>query len=57
MNNPVLQKPLHTFGPTSCKPIRFRVYEVYKGNVVSERGHWGDPGVDRRIILIWIYKK
>jgi hypothetical protein len=22
-----------------------------------ERGHWGDPDVDGRIILIWIFMK
>jgi hypothetical protein len=22
-----------------------------------ERDHWGDPGVDRRIILGWIFRK
>ena len=22
-----------------------------------ERGHWGDPDVDRRIILRWIFRK
>jgi hypothetical protein len=22
-----------------------------------ERGHWGDPGVDGRIILAWIFRK
>jgi hypothetical protein len=25
------------------------------GNL-RERGHWGDPGVDRRIILRWIFR-
>jgi hypothetical protein len=23
----------------------------------TERGHLGDPGVDERIILIWIFRK
>jgi len=26
------------------------------GNL-GERGHWGDPGVDERIILRWIVRK
>jgi hypothetical protein len=26
------------------------------GNL-RERGHWGDPGVDGRIILGWIFRK
>jgi hypothetical protein len=24
---------------------------------MRERGHWGDPGVDGRIIFIWIFWK
>jgi hypothetical protein len=24
---------------------------------MSERGHLGDPGVDRRIILRWMFRK
>jgi hypothetical protein len=31
-------------------------YRVLWGNVI-ERDHWGDPGVDGRIILRWIFKK
>jgi hypothetical protein len=26
------------------------------GNLM-ERDHWGDPGVDRKIILTWNFKK
>jgi hypothetical protein len=26
------------------------------GNL-REKDHWGDPGVDGRIIIIWIFKK
>jgi hypothetical protein len=32
------------------------VYRVLVGKP-EERGHWGDPGVDGRIILGWIFKK
>jgi hypothetical protein len=32
------------------------VYRVWWGNL-RERDRWGDPGVDGRIILGWIFKK
>jgi hypothetical protein len=32
------------------------VYRVLVGNL-RERDHWGDPGIDERIILRWIFKK
>jgi hypothetical protein len=32
------------------------VYRVLVGKL-RERRHWGDPGVDGRIILRWIFKK
>jgi hypothetical protein len=32
------------------------VYKFWWGNL-RERDHWGDPGVDGRIILRWIFKK
>jgi hypothetical protein len=32
------------------------VYRLWWGNL-RERDHWGDPGVDRRIILGWIFRK
>jgi hypothetical protein len=25
--------------------------------ILRERGHWGDPGVDGRIILTWNFRK
>jgi hypothetical protein len=33
------------------------VYRVLVGNPLRERDHWGDPGVDGRIILGSIFKK
>jgi hypothetical protein len=30
--------------------------DVYRENL-REREHWGDPGVDGRIILRWIFRK
>jgi hypothetical protein len=32
------------------------VFRVLVGNL-KERDHWGDPGVDGRIILRWIFRK
>jgi hypothetical protein len=32
------------------------VYRVWWGNL-RERDHWEDPGLDRRIILRWIFRK
>jgi len=32
------------------------VYRVLGGNL-REGDHWGDPGVDERIILRWIFRK
>jgi hypothetical protein len=32
------------------------VYRVLWGNL-RERDHWGDPAVDGRIILRWIFRK
>jgi len=33
-----------------------RRIEVLVGNL-RERDHWGDPGIDGRIILRWIFRK
>jgi hypothetical protein len=27
------------------------------GGKLRERDHWGDPGVDRNILLSWIFRK
>jgi len=32
------------------------VYRVLLGKPEGERDHWGDPGVDGRIILRWIFR-
>jgi hypothetical protein len=32
------------------------VYRVFMRKP-EERDHWGDPDVDRRLILRWIFKK
>jgi hypothetical protein len=32
------------------------VYRVLVGNL-KERYHWGDPGIDGRIILGWMFRK
>ena len=32
------------------------VHRVWLGNL-RERDHWGDPDIDRRIILRWIFRK
>jgi hypothetical protein len=32
------------------------VYRVWWENL-RERNHWGDPGIDGRILLRWIFRK
>jgi hypothetical protein len=36
--------------------VRRGVYRVWWGNL-KERDHLGDPGLDGRIILCWIFRK
>jgi hypothetical protein len=43
-------------GACSAYGGRERLYRVWWGNL-GERDHWGDPGVDGRIILRWIFRK
>jgi hypothetical protein len=35
---------------------RREVCTVWWGNL-RERGHWGDPDVDGRIIIRWVFRK
>jgi len=34
-----------------------RCIQGFGGGNLRERDHWGDPGVDGRIILRWIFRK
>jgi hypothetical protein len=34
-----------------------RCVQGFGGGNLSERDHWGDPGVEGRIILRWIFRK
>jgi len=43
-------------GHVACMGDRKGVYTVWWGNL-RERGHLGDPGLDGRIILRWIFWK
>jgi hypothetical protein len=36
--------------------IRLILYIIYNINNLRERDHWGDPDVDGRIILRWIFR-
>jgi hypothetical protein len=33
------------------------MWHVWRRGEVRERDHWGDPDVDGRIILRWIFRK
>jgi hypothetical protein len=33
------------------------VYSILVGKPGGEKHHWGDPGVDGRIIIRWIFRK
>ena len=43
-------------GHVACMGERRGVYRFWWGNL-RERDHFGDPGVDGRIILRWIFRK
>ena len=43
-------------GHVACMGARRGVHRVLVGNL-RERDHLGDPGVDGRIILRWIFRK
>jgi hypothetical protein len=36
---------------------RIEAYTGFGWGNLRERDHWGDPGIDKRIILRWIYRK
>jgi hypothetical protein len=40
----------------ACSAYGGGVYRVLVGKP-GERDHWGDPGVDGRIIIMWIFRK
>ena len=44
-------------GACSAHGERRGVYRVLRGDNLREREHLGDPGVDGRIILRWIFRK
>jgi hypothetical protein len=40
----------------ACMGKEKLAYKELKGNL-RERDHWGDPGIDGKIIIRWIFKK
>jgi hypothetical protein len=41
----------------ACGAYGGEVYIGFWWGSLRERDHWGDPDVDRRIILRWIFRK
>jgi hypothetical protein len=37
--------------------VRGEAYTGFWCGNLRERDHWGDPGIDGRIILRWIFRK
>jgi hypothetical protein len=37
--------------------VRGKAYTGFWWGNLKERNHWGDPGVEGRIILRWIFSK
>jgi hypothetical protein len=40
-----------------CVPLRGEVCTEFWWGKQMERDHWGDPDIDGRIILRWIFRK
>ena len=41
----------------ACSKCGGEAYTWFRWGNLRERNHWGDPGVDGRIILRWIFRK
>jgi hypothetical protein len=52
----IKQRTLGWTGRVACIRARRRAYRVYWGKL-REGDHLKDPGIDKRIILKWIFKK
>jgi hypothetical protein len=44
-------------GACSADGVRERRVQGFGGGNLRERDHLGDPGIDGRMILRWIFKK
>jgi len=52
----IKSKRMRWAGHVARMENRRGVYRVLVGNL-RERDHWGDPGMNGRIILRWIFRK